>query len=81
MDRDPPGQAPLTVAQAKQRLLEASPTLLPADPGDWIRKHPREAVAVGIALGVLIGASGKLRRGLLSAALDVGRVLIRESIH
>lgn len=68
-----------SVAEAKERLFESSPS--PADlfPSrvELIRKHPWESVAVGVVLGVVVGASPRLRKLVLDVGLAAARALIK----
>ena len=79
MDRVPTGQRPLTVAEAKAKLLEDVHPLAGtlADPLDWVRKHPKEAVIIAAVTGIVMGTMPRLRRNVFSLAVDVARVLIR----
>ncbi|MBX3376128.1 MAG: hypothetical protein KF678_03895 [Phycisphaeraceae bacterium] len=68
-----------TVAQAKRSLLEAVPE--PADfvPArlEFVRKHPKEAMAAAAVIGAVIGLSPRLRRAVIDVAVGVARVLLR----
>ena len=78
VDSDPNGQRPLTVEEAKARLLEdVNPLESLPDPLNWVREHPKEAVIAAAVAGIVLGAMPRLRRGLLSLAVDAARVVMR----
>lgn len=52
---------PLSVAAAKARLRRVSEAQSPAA---WVRRHPREALLAGFALGAAAGASPEGREVL-----------------
>ncbi len=80
MDGDPAGQAgPLSIAEAKRRLLEPSDSTFGSlpDPLEWVRKHPKEAVAIAAAFGIVMGTMPRLRRNMFSLAIDAARAMIK----
>lgn len=46
-----PANRPLTVAEARQRLRRVAGGL---SAGEWIRRHPRSAVVVGLVGGLVL---------------------------
>lgn len=68
-----------TVAQAKQSLLEAVPKPSDCVPArlEFVRKHPKEAMAAAAVIGAVIGLSPRLRRAVIDVAIGVARVLLK----
>jgi hypothetical protein len=65
---------------AKRLLIEEAPAPMDVfmrDPGQLISRHPREAVALAAALGVLIAASPRIRQGVFAAMATVAKVFLR----
>jgi hypothetical protein len=78
VDRDATRQRPLTVEEAKTRLLEdVNPLGSLPDPLNWLREHPKEAMVAAAVTGIVLGTMPRLRRQLFSLAVDVARVVIR----
>lgn len=80
MDGDKAGPPrPLSVEDAKRQLLEGPDSITGSllDPLNWVREHPKQAVAIAAAFGILMGSMPRLRRSAFSLAVDAARALIK----
>ena len=66
MDRNSP--KPLSASEAKARLRDAADA---ADPAAWVRLKPREAVALALVSGILIGSAPDARATLATSLLKL----------
>lgn len=79
MDRDQTRQVPLSIQNAKDRLLDGAPSFVEAfvkDPTELIRRNPREAIGIALAAGIILGIAPKLRQNLLTTAVEAARVFL-----
>jgi len=80
MDSDQAQQGAVSREEAKRRLIEEAPApleVLMRDPADLIRKHPREAMAIAAAAGIILAASPKIRRAAIDATMNLASVFLK----
>lgn len=79
MDSDQTREIPLSTENAKARLIDSAPSYSEAfirDPVELIRRNPREAIGVALATGIVLGIAPKLRQSLLTAAVEVAKIVV-----